>query len=267
MNKIIEKKQLNATNILFRVEAPEIAKKARAGQFIILRIREKGERIPLTIADWDKDSITLVFQPVGKTTNELAELKVNDKILDLMGPLGTPSHIEKFGTVVMIGGGLGIAPCYPIAKAMKQAGNKVICIFGARNKELFFWQDKFKKVSDEIILCTDDGSLGIKGFTTDGLKQLMQKGKIDRIVAIGPTIMMKFITLTAGDIPVVVSLNPIMVDGMGMCGGCRVLIDGEVKFACVDGPEFIGQKVDWDSLLNRVKTYEEEEHKCKINLQ
>ncbi|MFH0874911.1 MAG: sulfide/dihydroorotate dehydrogenase-like FAD/NAD-binding protein [archaeon] len=264
MFNILEKQNLNQTNILIKVDAPLIAKKAKPGQFVMIRLNEKGERIPLTIADSDTNSITLVFQPVGKTTDELAKFDVGNSILDLMGPLGTPSHIEKKGTVVIVGGGLGIAPCYPIAKALKDAGNKVICIFGARNKELFFWLEKFEKITDEIVLCTDDGSVGIKGLVTDGLKKIIETEKIDLVYAIGPAIMMKYVTIACGKIPVVASLNPIMVDGMGMCGGCRVKIGSETKFACVDGPEFDGHLVDWDSFLNRLKSYKEEEHKCRI---
>ncbi|MBD3204123.1 sulfide/dihydroorotate dehydrogenase-like FAD/NAD-binding protein [Candidatus Woesearchaeota archaeon] len=264
MHEIIEKKKLNRENYFFKINARLIAKKARPGQFVILRIKEEGERIPLTIADYGKDFISVVFQVVGGTSSQLSKLVRGDKIRDLMGPLGKPTDIENFGTVVIIGGGLGIAPCFPIARAMKNKGNKVVSILGARTKELFFWKDRFEKFSNEVIYCTDDGSFGIKGFVTDALKNLMKKEKIDRIIAIGPPVMMKFVTRTAKDIPVIVSLNPIMVDGMGMCGGCRVNVAGRVKFACVDGPEFVGQDVDWDSFINRNESYKEEEHACRI---
>ncbi len=262
---ILDKKRLNPTNIEIRIEAPAIAAKAKPGQFLLLKLDEKGERIPLTIADSDKISVTIVFQPVGRTTDALSTLRPGDDIPDVFGPLGTPSEIGG-NTVVMVGGGLGIAPCYPIAKALHESGSKVNCIFGARSRDLFFWQEKFEKVSEQIIYCTDDGSLGVKGFVTDGLRTLLSGTRVDRIFAIGPQVMMRNVTKEAGDIPVTVSLNPIMVDGMGMCGGCRVNVAGKVKFACVDGPEFIGQDVDWDSLMARSRFYKEEEHRCRIGL-
>ena len=264
MYKILEKKKLNKTNYLFRIDAPEVAKKAKAGQFIIIRIKEEGERIPLTIADFDDDSVTIVVQAVGESTKEIAAMEEGDDVLDFMGPLGIPSEIKNYGTVVMIGGGLGIAPCYPIAKAMKKAGNTVISILGARSEDLLFWEEAFDKICDEMIICTDDGSAGQKGFVTDALNELKESRKVDRVVAIGPPIMMKFVVKTAGEIPCVVSLNPIMIDGMGMCGGCRVLVKEKVKFACVDGPEFMGQDINWDTLMNRNSAYKTEEHKCRL---
>lgn len=262
MFPISQKRKLAENTYLIEIEAPEIARKAKAGQFIVLRIDEKGERIPLTIADSSKKTITIVFLVVGKTTAELSLLKKGDSLMDVVGPLGNPSKIEGYGNVVIIGGGLGIAPIYPIAKALKEAKNKVIAIIGAKSKEHLFWEDHFKSVCDKVLVATDDGSKGHKGFVSSVLSELMQKEKIDLVIAIGPPVMMKAIAdLTIGKIKTIVSLNPIMIDGMGMCGGCRVLIDGKIRFACCDGPEFNGHKVDWVELMNRNKAYIEEE-KC-----
>ena len=247
------------------VKAPRIAKKAQAGQFASLIINENGERIPLTLADWDtaNGSITLIFQEVGKTTMLLGDLKPGEVIEHISGPLGVPSEIKNFGTVLILGGGVGIAPIYPIARALKQAGNKVIVILGARCADLLFWEDKFKPICDELIISTDDGSKGIKGVITVPIDQLLneRKEKIDRIIAIGPAVMMKYATLTAKkhNIPAIVSLNSIMVDATGMCGACRVEVGGETKFACVDGPEFDGYQVNFDLLIARQKMYLEEE--------
>jgi NAD(P)H-flavin reductase len=262
MFQVLQKKKLAKDVYLLEIEAPEIAKKAKAGQFIILRLDEKGERIPLSISDKTKRTITVVFLVVGTTTNNMSKLKKKDKILDVVGPLGNPTEIDEYGTVCLIGGGLGIAPIYPIAKAMKKANNKVITILGARNKKLIIWEDKLKKVSDQIIICTDDGSKGMKGFVTDGLKELIAKEKPNKIWMIGPPVMMKSVAkLTKHQIRTTASLNPIMVDGMGMCGCCRVHVGENVKFACCDGPEFDAHLVDWDDLINRNTIYSEEE--CK----
>jgi ferredoxin/flavodoxin---NADP+ reductase len=230
---------------------------------VIIRIDEKGERIPLTIADWDRKggSVTLVFMEVGATTFRLAQLKVGDSIANFVGPLGTPSHIEKFGTVACVAGGVGVAPIVPITRALKEKGNKIVSILGARCKDLLFWEDKLRSVSDELIVTTDDGTYGRKGVVTEPLKEILEREKIDRVIAIGPTVMMKFCAKTTKPFGVktIVSLNPIMVDGTGMCGCCRVSVGGTTKFACVDGPEFDGHEVDWDLLGARQRTYLDEE--------
>ena len=253
---------------LFKISAPAVARKAKAGQFIVLRIDEKGERIPLTIADWDEKegSVTIVFMEVGTTTTHLAALKAGDSILNFVGPLGLPTHIDKFGTVVCVGGGVGVAPIFPIARALRQAGNKVISILGSRCQDILFWEDRLRSASDQLIVTTDDGSCGLKGVVTVPLKELLEgSGKIDRVVAIGPAVMMKFCARTTQPFGVktVVSLNSLMVDGTGMCGCCRVSVGGVTKFACVDGPEFDGHEVDWDLLAARQRMYIEEE-KCSF---
>jgi NAD(P)H-flavin reductase len=249
---------------LFQVAAPAVAKKAQPGQFVVVRIDEKGERIPLTIADWDEEqgSVTIVFMEVGTTTARLALLKAGDTIADFVGPLGLPTHIEKFGTVVCVAGGFAVATIVPIARAMREKGNKVISIMGARSKDLLFWEDKLRSVSDQLIVTTDDGTYGRKGVVTVPLKELLESGeKVDRVIAIGPSIMMKFCSLTTVlfGVKTIVSLNPIMVDGTGMCGCCRVSVGGETKFACVDGPDFDGHQVDWDLLFARQRIYLGEE--------
>ncbi len=264
MFKILEKQELSDLVTLFEIEAKDIAKKAKAGNFFTLRIHEQGERIPLTIADFnrDKGTITTVFQKMGKTTYHLASLNKGDYILDVIGPLGVPSHIENFGRVVCVGGGVGIAPIYPIAKALKEAGNTVISIIGARTKDLIFWEDKMRGVSDELIIVTDDGSHGRKAVVTVPLDELLREEKgIDLVYAIGPAIMMKFVCLTTEkhNAKTIVSLNSIMVDATGMCGACRVEVNGETKFACVDGPEFDGHKVDFNLLMSRQRMYIDEE--------
>ena len=264
MYKIVEKKVLSENVKLMKIHAPLVAKKALAGQFVMLRIHEKGERIPLTIVDYDrsKGNVTIIFMEVGKTTKELGEMEVGDSILNFVGPLGKPSEIEKFGTVACIGGGVGIAPIYPIVRELKNAGNYVISILGARNEKLLILEKEIGAFSDEIYICTDDGSKGTRGFVSDVLHKLINDGKkIDIVWAIGPVIMMKVISdLTRKyNIKTIVSLNPIMVDGTGMCGSCRVTVGGETKFACVDGPEFDGHKVDFDNLLIRNKRFLEEE--------
>jgi ferredoxin--NADP+ reductase len=271
MFKIIEKQDIGENMALFEVQAPKIANKAQAGQFVIVRIAEKGERIPLTIADYDREkgTITLIFQEVGCTTKKMRMLEAGNNLLDLVGPLGEPTEVENFGTVVCIGGGVGIAPIYPIAKALKEAGNRVISIIGARNKNLLFWEDKMQAVSDELFITTDDGSLGQKGFVTDVLKQLLENEKIDRVWAIGPMIMMKFVCQVTkpAEIKTIVSLNPIMVDGTGMCGACRVQVGDETKFACVDGPEFDGHLVDFDLAMRRLAYYKDEEKRALARLE
>ena len=247
-----------------------LQKKLKQASSIILRIDEKGERIPLTIADYDRKAgtITVIFMEVGKTTKQLGTMKVGDKILNFAGPLGVASEIEKYGTVVCIGGGVGIAPLYPIVRALKKAGNEVISILGARNEKLLMLEDEVEEHSDELHICTDDGSKGHKGFVSDVLQKLIDDGKDIKIVwAIGPVIMMKVVAnLTKKyNLKTLVSLNPIMVDGTGMCGGCRVTVDGKIKFACVDGPEFDGHLVDFDNLMLRNRRFiKEEEHACKM---
>jgi len=262
--KILERQDLVAGIHLFKIEAPNVAKKAKPGQFVVIRIDEKGERIPLTVAGWDEKegSVTIVFMEVGTTTHRLATLGTGDYIVDFVGPLGIPTHIEKVGTVVCVAGGFAVAVIKPIAQAMKEKGNKVISILGARTKDLLFWEDKLRQASDELIITTDDGSYGRKGLVTEPLKELLESGrKIDRVIAIGPTVMMKFCAKTTEPFGVktIVSLNPIMVDGTGMCGCCRVVVGGVTRFACVDGPDFDGHQVDWDLLFARQRTYLDEE--------
>jgi len=264
--KILVREDLVPGIHLFKMEAPAVAHKAQAGQFVVVRIDEKGERIPLTIADWDKDAgtVTIVFMEVGATTARLALLKKGDAVADFVGPLGVPAEIENYGTVVCVAGGVGTAVVAPIARALKNAGNRVFTILGTRSKDLLFWEDVLKSVSDRLIVTTDDGSYGRKGVVTEPLKELLESGeKINRVVAIGPVVMMKFCSLTTAPsgVKTVVSLNPIMVDGTGMCGCCRVSVGGETKFACVDGPDFDGHKVDWDLLAARQRIYIDEE-KC-----
>jgi NAD(P)H-flavin reductase len=264
--KILFKQDLTPQTRLFKMDAPAVAKKAKAGQFVVVRIDEKGERIPLTIADWDEreGTVTIVFMEVGATTARLALLEKGDAIADFVGPLGVPTEIGKFGTVVCVAGGVGAAPVAPIARELKKAGNKIITILGARSQNLLFWEDVLQSVSDQMIVTTDDGSYGRKGVVTEPLKELLQNGKkIDRVVAIGPVVMMKFCALTTLPFKVktIVSLNPIMVDGTGMCGCCRVAVGGETKFACVDGPDFDGHQVDWDLMAARQRIYLGEE-KC-----
>jgi len=262
---------------LFKIKAPYIALKRKAGQFVIVRIDEYGERIPLTIADSDaiNGTITLIVQGVGKTTKLLNRLKTGDQITNVVGPLGMPSHIEKFGTAVAIGGGVGTAIAYPTAVALKEAGNHVITINGARSKDLIILEDEMKSVSDESFISTDDGSYGFHGFVTDKLQQLIDEGRtLDFVLAIGPIPMMKAVAGVTRpcQIKTVVSLNPIMVDGTGMCGGCRVTVEGKTKFACVDGPEFDAHLVDFDNLAARNRMYIEYEqtsvkkfeHACQL---
>jgi len=278
-NIIISKKFLNSDNTLFElvVEEPIIANHARGGNFVILRIDETGERFPLTIADYDRDAgtITLTVMAVGKSTSQLSTFQVGDRIKDIVGPLGKSIRIQKYNKpVVFIGGGVGIAPIFPQVKEMKEAGNYIITILGARNKDFLFWEDKFLQVSDELIITTDDGSYGKQGLVTDRLKEIMDDRELAHVTAIGPMIMMKFVVQTTkGDrpIPTTVSLNTLMVDGTGMCGGCRFrTLTGETKFACVDGPDVDGHNVDFDNLIQRSRRFIEAErerletyqHKC-----
>ena len=278
---IRDKRALGDDVFWAQVEAPLIAQARRPGQFIILSIDSVySERIPLTIAgaDPEKGTIELIWQRVGKTTAELADLRVGDEIANVSGPLGTPTHVERFGTVVCVGGGIGNAPLLPIATALKQAGNRVISILGARSKDLLILEDRFADISDELIVCTDDGSYGRKALVTEPLEEVCRSDpKPDHAFVIGPTIMMKFCCEVTRpfDVPTQVSLNTIMVDGTGMCGGCRVEVDGKPKFVCVDGPEFDGHKVNFDLMMKRMNAYKDQErraydgyrqHRCKIGL-
>lgn len=263
MFKIVEKKVLNPTVVSITVEAPNAARRAKAGQFIILRTDEDGERVPFTIANADpeKGTVTVIYQIVGATTRRLAEFEEGDELADFVGPLGRPSEIEG-ENVVVIGGGVGCAIALPTAKAFHEAGKHVDTIAGFRNKDLVILEDEFKEVSDHYYLMSDDGSAGEKGLVTSKLEELIQSGqKIDKVIAIGPLIMMKFVCeLTKKyDIPTVVSMNPIMIDGTGMCGGCRLMVDGQMKFACVDGPDFDGHLVDFDAAMSRNRQYSDKE--------
>lgn len=267
MNEIVLKKMLSPEIKLYKIKSPLIAKKRKAGQFVVVRLDQKGERVPLTIADSDpqEGTITLVVQEVGMTTKKLGLLKEGDVLWDVVGPLGKPTEIEKFGTVVCVGGGVGNAVVYPIAKAMKAAGNRVISIIGARTKGLLVLEEENRAVSDEIHVTTDDGSYGNHGFVTDELAGLLKDGlQVDLVVAIGPAIMMKAVCdLTKShSIRTVVSLNSIMVDATGMCGACRVDVGGKTKFACVDGPEFDGHQVNFDLLVARLRMYLSEEKRA-----
>ncbi len=278
-HKIVTKKKLCENVFTAKVEAPLIARARRPGQFVIVSISDDyGERIPLTIAGADADAgtISLVWQRVGKTTAEMADLPVGGEIASIVGPLGKPTRIEKFGRVVCVGGGIGNAPLLPIARALKEAGNEVLTILGARNKELLILEDEFAQISDELIVTTDDGSYGRKAIVTEPLEQFCKRqSKPDQVFAIGPAIMMKFCCQTTKkyDVPTEVSLNTIMVDGTGMCGGCRIEYDGKPKFVCVDGPEFDGHKVNFDLMMKRLSGYRQQEqeahraykaHRCKL---
>ena len=276
MFKIIEKKQLSADVFYMKVNAPDIARNRKAGQFVLVQIDvDYGERIPLTIADANAEEgwLVLVFQAVGATTLKLSRKNEGDEIAAILGPLGNPTHIEKKGTVVCVGGGIGVAPLHPIVQAHKAIGNKVIVIMGARNKDLIIFEDEMRALADELYLMTDDGSAGEKGLVTEPLKKLCESEKIDEVVAIGPPIMMKFCAATTEPfkVPTTVSLNTIMIDGTGMCGGCRVTIGGKTKFVCVDGPEFDGHQVDWANMMMRMKAFKEREaedlHKCRMEAQ
>ncbi len=263
MYKILKKEILSENVARFIIDSEIIAKSRKPGQFVIIRVDKRGERIPLTIADADEKNgtITLIVQKVGTTTHKLFNLNEGDELVDLVGPLGKPTEIEKIGTVVAAGGGVGIAPLYPIAKGFKDAGNKLITILAARTKELLILEDEMREFSDEVVVMTDDGSYGKKGLITAGLEEVIKREKVDTVVTIGPAIMMKFVALLTKkyDIHTIASLNTIMVDGTGMCGACRVTVGGKTKFVCVDGPEFNAHEVDFDEMLKRLNAYKPEE--------
>jgi len=272
MHRIVSKKELAPKIKLLEIEAPEVANKAQAGQFVILRIDKKGERFPLTIVDWnrEKGTIMLIFLEIGVSTERLGSLRVQDEIMDVIGPLGNPSEIADFGSICIIGGGVGTASAYPIARAFKEAGNKVVSIVGAKTAGLLILEHEMSNVSDELLISTDDGTKGQRGFVSDVLKGLIQKGYAFNVVyAIGPTVMMRAVAETTRPfgIKTIVSLNPIMVDGMGMCGACRVSVGGATRFACVDGPEFDAHKVDFGELLKRQMAYVTEEKMALQRLQ
>ncbi len=267
--KILAKKEICPNQYEITVEAPYVVRNAQAGQFIIFRADENSERVPLTIADVNKErgELTLVFMAVGFSTKKLAALNEGDEIHDIVGPLGKPTHIKNYGTVVCLAGGYGAAPCYLIAKAFKEAGNKVYMIMGARNKDLIFWADKMQNACTELFITTDDGSMGEKGFVTQVLEKIMNREKVDYAIAVGPMPMMRAVAeMTRGKgIYTEASMNPIMVDGTGMCGACRVTVGGEVKFACVDGPDFDAHKIDFDEVINRTRIYKDQERKRDEN--
>lgn len=265
MYKILKNRKIGENTKEMVVEAPLVARKTEPGQFVIVMIHEKSERIPLTVADFDREkgTITIVYLMVGKSTYELGQLKAGNTLAHFIGPLGNQSHVEgKEGTMVFVGGGVGIAAVYPIARKAKQLGNDVISIIGARTKDLLMWEEKMKEISDQLMVTTDDGSYGREGVVTEPLKDLLEEGKdIAKVITVGPTIMMKFVAKTTEPygVKTIASLNPIMVDGTGMCGGCRVEVGGKSKFACVDGPEFDAHQVNFDILMKRLATYQEEE--------
>jgi ferredoxin--NADP+ reductase len=264
MARILEKRLLRAPDVYFyKLSAPLISKKAQPGQFVIIRLHESGERIPLSLADINPGdgTISLIVMAVGKTTTEMSRMKAGDEVLDLCGPLGNPTHVEKVGKAILVGGGFGVAPLYPIARALKAAGNEVVCVMGARSMDLLLYEQEMEQASDHVIVTTDDGSRGMKGIVTQALQRELEKRDAALVIAIGPAIMMKAVSETTRPfgIKTQVSLNPIMVDGTGMCGGCRVTVGGETLFACTDGPEFDGHLVDWDVLMNRQKKYAPEQ--------
>ncbi len=263
---VTRQEMAQGTVILNEIEAPLIARKAKPGQFVILKANEEGERIPLTMAETDpaKGTITVIYMVVGKSTALFRDLKVGDAYQDVIGPLGRPTHVEKVGTVLCVGGGTGVAVLHPITRAMKEAGNHVICVIGARNKDLLILEDKMKAASNDLRVCTDDGSYGHHGFVTDIVKEVLEKTAVQQVVAIGPVPMMKAVSAVTKtyNVPTMVSLNPIMIDGTGMCGGCRVSVGGKTKFACVDGPEFDGHQVNFDELTKRLRAYCTEEKQC-----
>ncbi len=264
MAKILEKRLIRKPDVFyFKIAAPLISKKALPGQFVIIRLHETGERIPLSLADIDPaaGTISLIVMAVGKTTHEFSAFNAGDDILDLCGPLGQPTHVEKVGRVVLVGGGFGVAPLYPIARAFKAAGNTVTIVMGARSSDLLIYEQEMQLVADRVVITTDDGSRGMKGVVTTALVQELEQHGGSLVVCVGPAIMMKFVADATRpfEVPTIVSLNPIMVDGTGMCGGCRVTVGGETRFACVDGPEFDGHLVDWESLMQRQKGYHREE--------
>lgn len=258
MNKIIDKEHFSEHVVKLVVDAPMIARSRRAGHFVIVRAEEGGERIPLTIADADTDrgTITLIIQEVGVSTRKICALNPGEYLADVVGPLGQATHIENFGTVVCCGGGVGVAPLLPIIKALKMAGNKVISVLAARTADLIILKDQVEEFSDEVIVMTDDGSMGKKGLVTAGVEEVINREKVDMVVTIGPAIMMKFVSLLTKkyDVPTMCSLNTIMVDGTGMCGACRVTVDGKTRFVCIDGPEFDAHKVDFDEMMMRLRS-------------
>ena len=263
MNKIVSKEHFSENVIKLEIEAPLIAKSRRAGHFVIVRVDEKGERIPLTIAGSDnqKGTITLIIQQIGASTRKLCALNAGDSVADVVGPLGKATHIDKFGTVVCACGGVGTAPMLPIVEAMKKAGNKVIAVLAARTKDLIILEPQMRALADEVVIMTDDGSYGTKGLVTNGVEAVINREKVDLCVTIGPAIMMKFVSLLTKkyEVPTVASLNTIMVDGTGMCGACRVSVGGETKFVCVDGPEFDAHQVNFDEMMTRLGAYREQE--------
>jgi ferredoxin--NADP+ reductase len=263
MNRIVAKEFLSENVAKVIVEAPQVSRKQNPGQFVIVRTDEKGERIPLTIADADqaKGTITLIIQRVGTSSHKISDLKAGDFLHDVSGPLGRPTHIEKLGTVLACGGGVGIAPLHPIARAFKNAGNRLITVLGARNRELLILEDEMTAFSDEVIVMTDDGSYGTKGLITAGIEEVLKREPVHLAVAIGPAVMMKFVALLTKryNVPTIASLNTIMVDGTGMCGACRVSVGGKTRFVCVDGPEFDAHQIDFDEMMKRLNTYREQE--------
>jgi ferredoxin--NADP+ reductase len=267
MFKIVKREEMaEGTVILNEIDAPRIARKAKPGQFVILKANEEGERIPLTMAETDPEqgTVTIIYMVVGKSTALFKTLQVGDSYQDVIGPLGKATEIENVGNVICVGGGTGIAVMHPITRALKEAGNHVTAIVGARTKDLLILEDRMRDASHELLICTDDGSYGRKGFVTEALKDVLDKGNIQLVVAIGPVPMMKFVSKMTKEygVKTIVSLNPIMVDGTGMCGGCRVTVGGQTKFACVDGPEFDGHLVDYDELMLRLRAYCEDEKRC-----
>ncbi|MGL4410646.1 MAG: sulfide/dihydroorotate dehydrogenase-like FAD/NAD-binding protein [Bacteroidales bacterium] len=263
MNKIVSKEFFSERVVKLEVEAPLIARSRKAGHFVIVKVGEKGERIPLTIASADKErgTITLVIQAVGKSSQKICDLNVGDSIDNLVGPLGKATHVEKVGTVVCAGGGVGVAPMLPIVEAFKSAGNRVITVLAARTKELVILEEQMRAHSDEVVVMTDDGSYGTKGLITNGVEAIINREKVDLCVTIGPAVMMKFVSLLTKkyEVPTLASLNTIMVDGTGMCGACRITVDGKTKFVCVDGPEFDAHQVDFDEMLMRLNSYKDQE--------
>ena len=264
MTKILRKEQFSEHVVMLEIEAPRIAKKRKPGHFVIVKTGNEGERIPLTIsmADPEKGTISLVIQKVGVTSHKIASLEPGDEVTDVVGPLGQATHIEKLGTVLCAGGGVGIAPLLPIVQAMKSAGNKIITVLAARSRDLIILEEQMRNYSDEVIITTDDGSYGKKGLVTEGMEQVIRREKVDQAITIGPAIMMKYTAVLTKkyNIPTIASLNTIMVDGTGMCGACRVSVGGKTRFVCVDGPEFDAHDVDFDELLMRLGAYQDEEH-------
>lgn len=263
MNKIVEKEFLSNNVVKLVIDSPRIAEKRKAGHFVIVKIDEKGERIPLTIADADHErgTVTLIIQKVGVTSHRLSLMEVGETLMDMVGPLGHATEISKVGTVLCAGGGVGIAPLLPIARALKKAGNRVVSVLAARSRDLLILEEEMRACSDEVIIMTDDGSYGVKGLVTNGMEEFLEKEDIKQAVTIGPAVMMKYAALTTKkyNVPTIASLNTIMIDGTGMCGGCRATVDGKTKFVCVDGPEFDAHKIDFDEMIMRLGSYEEHE--------